>query len=368
MDDFAFKKRFTYGTIFIDLQTHKPVSLLNTRQPEEVTKWLKNYPAIELITRDGSKTYAAAVTDASSAILQVADRWHLLHQLFEAIKKTIVHLLPAKWTPSSPKESVVPEKKADLPLRKSEVQRMQNEEKRWKRIQQVQSLFQKGYSVTAMARKLHLSPGTIYADLGQTEKPNHQRASPYNRFRFLIRSLIQEEQNVKQIEEACRAEGYHGSLGTLTNLVAEERREVRQNKPATISVRQKVIHIIWDFEKGYHRERLHELHPALLKTFPQLLKLDELVRSFRNLFREKNGDHLLDWIGLYKQSDLSFVQSFIKGLLQDLSAAQLSIEMACSNGPTEGQVNRLKTIKRMMYGRAGFQVLRNRVLYQWSLS
>lgn len=287
IDDFAFKKRFAYSTLFIDLQTHKPVDLLNTRQPEGVTKWLETYPAIELITRDGSKTYAAAVTEASLDIVQVADRWHLLHQLFEAVKKTIYRLVPAKWTPPSRKESVVPTVKADLPLRKSEVQRIQNEEKRWTRIQEVHSLYQEGYSITVIARKLHLSRGTVYADLRQTEKSNHQRASPYDRFRLLIRSLIQEEQTVKKIEDACRAEGYQGSLSTLNALVAEVRREVRQKKSAAISLRQKVIHVIWDFKKGNHRERLHELHPALLKTFPQLKKLDELVHSFRKLFNEK---------------------------------------------------------------------------------
>ncbi|WP_445683437.1 transposase [Sporosarcina sp. FSL K6-6792] len=87
IDDFAFKKRMTYGTIFIDLQTKRPVDLLETRNQIPVTEWLNNHPEIKLITRDGSKTYAKAVTEASSSILQVGDRWHILHQLFEAIKK-----------------------------------------------------------------------------------------------------------------------------------------------------------------------------------------------------------------------------------------------------------------------------------------
>lgn len=170
---------------------------------------------------------------------------------------------------------------------------------------------------------------------------------------------------MKQIETACRAEGYRGSLGTLNNLVAEERRQARKSRPATISVRQKVIRVIWDFEKGNNRERIHELHPDLLKMFPQLMKLDELVHSFRKLFKGKKAENLMNWIETYQKVDSSFVQSFIQGILQDLSAAKLSIEEPWSNGPVEGQVNRLKTIKRMMYGRAGFQVLKNRVLYQW---
>lgn len=85
IDDFAFKKRMTYGTIFVDLITKKPIDLLETRKQEDVTEWLKLHSNIALITRDGSKSYAKSVTEASSSIIQVSDRWHILHQLFEAI-------------------------------------------------------------------------------------------------------------------------------------------------------------------------------------------------------------------------------------------------------------------------------------------
>lgn len=94
IDDFAFKKRMTYGTIFVDLITKKPIDLLDTRKQEDVTAWLKSHSNITLITRDGSKTYAKAVTEASPSIIQVGDRWHILHQLFEAVKKTIHGVVP----------------------------------------------------------------------------------------------------------------------------------------------------------------------------------------------------------------------------------------------------------------------------------
>lgn len=367
IDDFAFKKRFTYGTLFINLETHKPVDMLDTREATDVTEWLCKYPAIKLITRDGSKTYAGAVTEASPAILQVADRWHLLRQLFESTKKSIYSVLPAKWCPPSPNEPDANEEELSRPVRKSDVSRIKNEEKRWERIKEVQALFQEGYSIAAIQRKLGISRGTIYADLRQTDKPTHQRTSTFGRFRPLIRSLIQEERAVEQIETFCRTQGYQGSLSTLNALVAGERRELRKKKPATISVRQKVLHIIWDFKIGKHRDRIGKLHPALPEMFPQLIQLDELVHSFRELFREKASENLAEWIEQYKQCDFPLVQSFIEGIRQDFTAVQASIEEPWSNGPMEGQINRLKTIKRMMYGRASFHILRNRVLYQWQL-
>nr|WP_238532178.1 transposase [Planococcus antarcticus] len=148
-------------------------------------------------------------------------------------------------------------------------------------------------------------------------------------------------------------------------MISEERKQAKKGKPVAISVRQKVIRILWDVEKEKHLERIDNLHSELLKTFPQIIELDELVHLFRELFKEKKVENLMDWLENPQLANFSFIQSFAKGILQDLNAVKLSIEKTWSNGPTEGQINRLKTIKRMMYGRAGFQVLRNRVLYQW---
>jgi len=341
------------------------VDLLKTREQVHVTEWLKDHPEIELITRDGSKAYAKAVMEASLSILQVSDRWHILHQLFEAIKKTIVGLIPAKWTPTCTDPSVLKETVIEKPLRKNENQRLQNEEKRWARIQRVQSLYEQGYTIAAIRRKLHLSRGTIYADLRQTEKPNHQRASPYQQFRPLIHVSVLEGKTSKQIEVACRSEGYIGSVSTLTTMIAEERLNAVQHKPETFSFRQKIIRVIWDFEKGHHIERIHQLHSKLLETFSEIKELDELVQTFRNLFTERVSENLVDWLKKYERIEYPFIRTFIRGIQQDLSAVMLSIQESWSNGPVEGHVNRLKTIKRMMYGRAGFQVLKNRVLYQF---
>lgn len=212
--------------------------MLDTREASDVTKWLCKYPVIKLITRDGSKTYAGAVTEASPAILQVADRWHLLRQLFESTKKTIYSILPAKWSPPSPNEPEADEEEVSRPIRKIDATRLKNEEKRWKRIKEVQALFREGYFIAAIHRKLGISRGTVYADLRQTDKPNHQRTSTFDRFRPLVRSLIQEERAVEQIEAICRTQGYQGSLSTLNALVAGDRRELRKKKPAAMSVRQ----------------------------------------------------------------------------------------------------------------------------------
>lgn len=283
---------------------------------------------------------------------------------FRSDKKTVFSLIPAKWTPI-PIDKIVVKEEKEKPFRKSDYQRLQNEEKRWARIQHVHSLYKQGYKIAAIKRKLHLSRGTVYADLRLTEKPNHQKDSLYQHYHPLIHALVLDSQTGDQIEQACHSEGYRGSRSTLNKMIAEERRNIGRGKTKAFSFRQKIIQVIWDLKKGDHMERIHQLHPKLLEGFPKIKELDELVQNFRNLFTEKRSEKLVDWLEKYEQIDYPYIQSFIRGIQQDMDAVTLSIQEPWSNGPVEGHVNRLKTIKRMMYGRAGFQVLKNRVLYEF---
>ncbi|AXI00539.1 transposase [Sporosarcina sp. PTS2304] len=365
IDDFAFKKRMTYGTVLIDLLTHKPLDMLNSREHEQVAVWLSARPEIKLITRDGSKSYAKAVREASHAIVQAADRWHILHQLFDSVKKAVYAHIPAKWIPDSLDETITEKTDREDPLRKSEKIRMENEDKRWARIQQVQALSAQGFQVMAIARELGISRGTVYSDLRQTRKPNHQRGSPYEKYRPLIHSLVKKGQTAKVIEEQCCTEGYTGSMTTLNTMIAKERKKIERKGKEAFSFRQKILSLIWNPDNKDSLDEIAELHPELLTAFPLITKFNELVHSFRELVKSKKDQQLPAWIERQKSIEDKFIRSFINGICQDLDAVTLGIRELWSNDPVEGQVNRLKTIKRMMYGRAGFDVLRNRFLYQW---
>ena len=98
VDDFAIKKRCTYGTIMIDIETHQVVDLLPSREIFDVTEWLKGYPNLKVVSRDGSVSYASAIRNANKNILQVSDRFHLTKGLSEAIKKHITSVLKTNFT------------------------------------------------------------------------------------------------------------------------------------------------------------------------------------------------------------------------------------------------------------------------------
>jgi transposase len=92
VDDWAFKKRCTYGTIIIDLENRQVIDLLPNREANTLAKWLLKHPTIEaerrpVISRDRSTTYASAITEGSPQAVQVADRWHILKNLTETLEK-----------------------------------------------------------------------------------------------------------------------------------------------------------------------------------------------------------------------------------------------------------------------------------------
>lgn len=95
IDDFAYKKRHTYGTIIVDEETHNPITLLDGRDGDALRKWLKNNKHIKVITRDRASAYAKVIAEELPDAMQVADRFHLHQNLLEAIKKALNHELPA---------------------------------------------------------------------------------------------------------------------------------------------------------------------------------------------------------------------------------------------------------------------------------
>ena len=95
VDDFAFRRGQRYGTLLVDLERRRPIDLLPDREAETLSAWLKAHPGIEIVTRDRSRTYASGITVGTPAAVQVADRWHLLKNLREALEQFLKRVLPS---------------------------------------------------------------------------------------------------------------------------------------------------------------------------------------------------------------------------------------------------------------------------------
>ena len=209
VDDWAIRKRHTYGTILVDLETHRPVDLLPERSAATLSNWLKAHPGVKVISRDRSSEYAKGASEGAPDAVQVADRWHLLVNLREAVElffeqnraclyaaaKAQIQPEPVQaQEPEAPSNSdaveCVPVPVEDPPrLTKAEQVRALRREKRLRRYQEVITLYQQGVGIREIARRMRMARKTItkyihageFPEIGRRRKMPTQ-ISPYERY------------------------------------------------------------------------------------------------------------------------------------------------------------------------------------------
>ena len=163
VDDWAFRRRSSYGTILLDLETHQPVDLLPDRTAETLAAWLVAHPGVQLISRDRAGEYAQSAKKGASEAIKVADRFHLSKNLSEVVECILSHhrqaLCQIRFMPASPR--------SDSPLAvrypRPDRQRRQKEvrQARQARAEQIQQLLAQGMTQLAIARQLHLNRKTV---------------------------------------------------------------------------------------------------------------------------------------------------------------------------------------------------------------
>lgn len=334
------------------------LDILPARDKETVQAWIEARPEIRVITRDRSRSYQAAITAASSSIKQVGDRWHILRLLSEAVYQAVKTVVPAKWFPEASDEGPP----GPLPKRLQSIQK--REEALWDRIQEVQRLRKEGQSITAIADRMHLSRNTVYKDLGVSSRPSLSRGPIYASYLPLIRRLIAEGRKAEEIEGVCREAGFDGHQKTLFYLITDERRERKRAGP--LRLHKLLLQKIWEDPLPHPEEAFRTLHPELPEMFPEVLEIQEFLQSFRKLFQEKASDGLRHWLRDHPSSSIAPLQTFIRGVREDLQAVYYAVVSPWSNGLLEGTVNKLKTIKRIMYGRGHLDILFRRMQFQAS--
>ncbi|MFJ7368731.1 ISL3 family transposase [Lysinibacillus sp. NPDC098008] len=362
IDDFAFRKGHNYGTLICDLKTHQPLAILPSRTSKLIESWLVARPHIQTVSRDGSKTYREAITNANVAIQQISDRWHLIKNAKEALIKWLDQKLPAQieW-------SIEPNQIIELPKEKP------IDELRWQLIQQVQDDYKEGVRISYLAKKYELSRGTIYKYLKQVTpprktkrktKPAQAKLQPYYE---LIVAYDTEHLTTDQILKKIRLAGYNGSLSALRHFIepyrANKKKGITQALIQQIS-RAKISQWIW---RGF--QQLNDEQKQVLEKCQHLYSflepLEKIVQEYRTIFENRAIEPLIDWMNTQLVNKNSPFHSYSTGLRLDLAAVKNAFASPYSNGLLEGQVNRLKWIKRMMYGRAKPDLLEKRMQYRF---
>ena len=155
VDDFAFRKRYTYGSVMVDLETHRIIDIIDSRETQQVEEWLKSYPNLQVISRDGAQTYASASTNSHPDALQISDRFHLLKNLSEAVEKYMHRLFPSRLVIPAPE------------VQNSEMQALYDTRNRAERILFAKQKRAEGYCMNDIALLLHSGVNTVrrYLDI-----------------------------------------------------------------------------------------------------------------------------------------------------------------------------------------------------------
>src|SRR6266516_3359118 len=387
LDDWARKRRLRYGTLICDLERSQPLDLLPDRSVETVSAWLKKHPSIDIVSRDGSSEYASAISKGAPQARQVSDRWHLVKNLAECVSvqlaESLAQLRRAEQvrTRSETKERGQA-LEARHPARTRAVQHAQlaRQAERMARYEHIVALQKQGMQSAEVALQLGVTPRTIqrWSATGTIpySGPRKQRPrliDPYKT--YLLKRWHQGCRKGAQLEREVRARGYKGSgralyryLETLepTRLSAGKRgspsTEHQPNSLLALSAQQATWLFFRKEEelKAEEQETLRQLRQAS----PHVETTYQLVNAFLRMVRERTGGQLDDWLEAVQASHLEAFQTFVTGVQRDKDAVLAGLTLPWSNGPLEGHVKRLKLIKRSMYGRAEFDLLKRRVLHR----
>jgi transposase len=162
---------------------------------------------------------------------------------------------------------------------------------------------------------------------------------------------------VTRLLEEIRELGYTGSANLLVRYLDQGRDDTERAAPAP---RRLVSWIMTRPTELPQAERAHLQH--LLAACPPLPGLADHVRAFAALLTGRRGEDLEGWMSAIEASELPALHSFVRGLRRDLAAVVAGLSMPYSNGPIEGANTKIKLLKRQMYRRAGFALLRKRIL------
>lgn len=368
VDDWAWRKGQRYGTLLCDLESGRIVDLLPERSADVLAQWLIEHPGIEIISRDRAGCYADGATRGAPHAIQVADRFHLFRNLTDALQK-VLEREHARLRRAADEAAAPPSTETTSPaephLSAAERRKQANRERRLARYEEAIELKRRGLSHSAIARRLGLSRETVIRWLQHGSFPERRDASPRVRQLDPFLPHLQERWREGAINAALlyreiRALGYPGTYWQVRDLVQRWRTSEPlpgRRSRRTASPRQSAWMLtLSDEERTPEQRRYLE---ALAGVWPQVRELERVAREFIGLFRDQDASTIGTWITAAEKTPL---RNFARGLFSDLRAIRAAIELPWSNGPTEGHVNRLKTLKRQMYGRAGFDLLRARVL------
>jgi len=377
IDDFSFKRGRTFGTILVNMQTRQVIDVLADRKAETSAAWMASHPEIKLVSRDRGADYASAATAGAPQAVQCADRFHLLKNLGEALEGCLARHLAAKrktQTPQTLEESTPLEEVPRSARRSPKVEQLQRayREERLACYEQVVALHKLGRSQAMIAQLVGIGHSTVGRWLAASGPPETRRGPYVSRLApylpYLFRRWESGCHNMARLHQELVAQGYKGSYASVRDHIIRQLPEGKKNgangsklTPAPLPSKQATFLFLARPEQLEVQEQ--ETVRQLRQTSPEVDLAYDLVQEFAQMLRTRTGEQLDGWLASALDSQIPEFRSFVVGVERDKAAVVAGLTLPQNSGLVEGKVNKLKLIKRMGYGRAGFPLLRQRVLH-----
>jgi len=404
----------------VDIENHKIVDMIESREMEDVSRWLAGYPNLCIVSRDGSTSYASAITEAHPAAMQISDRFHIIKNLSDRATLVFQKLFQGRIAVPITSETqlikyemligtkeqqvrlvkrlrgegrsineislltgastrmvkkYICTQECDIPEEKQTVRGREHEEAVAKLIERsgrVRALYEDGLSITEIAQKTGFTSAVVKIYLSADFSPvnahyGKQREGKLELFRDDVFQWKTEGLTYREIHERIKAKGYTGTQDAIRGFISKEKRIRRDlqtisgGEPIELIYKKWIIRLLYqpvEKVKGISPEQLAQI----FTRYPLAETIISLVNEFKTILKTKDSDALLSWMDKALTLGLPELDAFINGLKQDIDAVMNAVTTDYSNGLVEGVINKIKVIKRIMYGRCRFALLKNKCL------
>ena len=354
IDDWAWRRNQRYGTIICDLERRRPIRLLPDREPATARAWLVEQPQIATVARDRGGGYALAAAQALPNAEQVADRWHLMENasraFLDAVRTSMRQIRTAIGA------TVI------NPGLLTAAERIQYEG--YLRREEINAAILKqadaGISIKEIVRRTGHSRGYVRAILrGQRTDVFRVRESSLETFLpWLDAQWATGHRNGAELWRRLRDEGFRGSLRVVTEWATRRRRAEKAEGLHRVPSARTIARLMTTGRDTLSKSETITI-AAIEQSVPLLAEARDMIAAFHVMIRKKAGASLEPWI---ERARTSLVASFASGVSKDIAAVRAAILSPWSNGQTEGQITKLKLVKRQMYGRAKLDLLEARLV------
>jgi transposase len=372
VDDWAKRRGQTYASVLLDMDTHRVIDILPDREAGTFAGWLRAHPGVQLICRDRAGGYALGAREGAPGAQQVADRWHMWDDLGDYVKKTVaahhgcIKDHHAVLEQAAADQAPDPQQTAGQATATHAENRARVVHAR-QRYEQVQKLKAEGKRIAAITRELRLAPGTARRYFHAQSAGELVAASlagwpsMLDDYKPHLHQRWNEGcTNIGQLHREVKALGFRGSYATVYAYLAPFKGKAAPAVPGPPKVRRITS---WIRRRPGNLDADEQLTLNQVRAAcPHLDALRGHVEEFAKMLTGRHGERLGTWIAAVRADDLPHLHTFANGLERDHAAVLAGLTLPYSSGAVEGKVGKIKFLKRLMFGRANYDLLRKMAL------